>query len=159
MYTWLVDSWLAHPRLMIAAGLIALTLAYRQLMWLCGMHIIPNDSIGVVTKKFVLFGAQRRLPDGSILALNGEAGYQADTLTPGLHLGLWPWQFKVELIKFVTIPQGKVGCVEACDGRPLPTGRVIARHVKCDSFQDARAFLRNGGERGPQIRGCRLEVT
>jgi len=41
--------------------------------------------------------------------------------------------------------------MEACDGRPLPTGRVIARTVDCDSFQDARAFVANGDERGPQM--------
>ncbi|HXI28543.1 MAG TPA: SPFH domain-containing protein, partial [Vicinamibacterales bacterium] len=30
-------------------------------------------------------------------------------------------------------------------------GRVLARRVECNSFQDARAFLEGGGERGPQI--------
>jgi uncharacterized membrane protein YqiK len=151
METWLVDIWYAHPKLVITIAAILLALAYRQIFWLCGVIVVPNDSIGVVTKKFALFGAHRNLPDGSIIALSGEAGYQADTLTPGLHLGLWPWQYKVELVKFLTIPPGKVGCVEACDGRPLPAGRIIARQVECDSFQDARAFLRNGGERGPQM--------
>ncbi|WP_204310239.1 hypothetical protein, partial [Enterobacter cloacae] len=74
-----------------------------------GVIIVPDDSIGVVTKKFVLFGSNRSLPDGRILALTGEAGYQADTLAPGLHWALWPWQYAVELKKFVTIPVGKVG--------------------------------------------------
>jgi len=127
-----------------------LLLAYRQVLWICGVVIVPNDSVGVVTKKFAV-GPNRNLPDGRIIALHGEAGYQADTLTPGLHIGLWPWQFNVELVKFLTIPPGKVGCVEACDGKPLPMGRVIARQVACDAFQDARAFLENGGERGPQM--------
>jgi len=151
MDTVLADFWSAHPRLIICAGLVVLAVAYRQLLWFFGVIVVPNDSIGVVTKKFAVLGAHRNLPDGSIVALNGEAGYQADTLTPGLHLGFWPLQFKVELVKFLSIPPGKVGCVEACDGRPLPTGRVIARQVDCDAFQDARAFLRNGGERGPQM--------
>lgn len=150
MDTWLVDLWFAHSRLIMVVGIILLALAYRQILWLCGVILIPNDSVGVVTKKFAL-GRHRELPDGSIIALNGEAGYQADTLSPGLHFGLWPVQYRVELVKFLTIPPGKVGCVEACDGDPLPTGRVIARTVACDSFQDARAFLTNGGERGPQM--------
>jgi len=150
MDTWLVDLWFAHPRLIVAAALILLVLAYKPILWLCGVIMVPNDSIGVVTKKFSL-GKHRELPDGSIIALNGEAGYQADTLTPGLHFGLWPLQYRVELVKFLTVPPGKVGCVEACDGRPLATGRIIARKVACDSFQDARAFLTNGGERGPQM--------
>jgi uncharacterized membrane protein YqiK len=151
MDTWLLDLWFAHPRLIIATGLILLALAYRQILWFCGIIMVPNDSVGVVTKKFSLFGKHRDLPDGSIIALHGEAGYQADTLTPGLHFNLWPLQYTVELVKFLTIPPGKVGCVEACDGKPLPTGRIIARQVPCDSFQDARAFLANGGERGPQM--------
>jgi len=117
MDTWLLDLWLAHPRLIIATGLILLALAYRQILWFCGIIMVPNDSVGVVTKKFSLFGKHRDLPDGSIIALHGEAGYQADTLTPGLHFSLWPLQYAVELVKFLTIPPGKVGCVEACDGR------------------------------------------
>ena len=36
----------------------------------------------------------------------------------------------------------------AADGRPIPPERVLARHVACDNFQDAEAFLRGGGERG-----------
>jgi uncharacterized membrane protein YqiK len=151
MDTWLVDLWFAHTRLIVTIGLIFLALAYRQILWLCGVIMVPNDSVGVVTKKFALFGEHRDLPDGSIIALQGEAGYQANTLTPGVHFGLWPLQYRVELVKFLTIPPGKVGCVEACDGKPLPTGRIIARQVACDSFQDARAFLTNGGERGPQM--------
>ena len=147
-----MDMLLDHWRL-IAGVLLALLLiiGHRFVLWLLGVIIVPDDSIGVVTKKFVLLGKFQRLPDGRIIALNGEAGYQADTLAPGLHLGLWPWQYSVELVKFFTVPPGKVGCVEACDGQPLPSGRIVAQQVACDSFQDARAFLGNGGQRGPQM--------
>jgi uncharacterized membrane protein YqiK len=44
-----------------------------------------------------------------------------------------------------------IGIVEARDGKPLSQGHVLARRVECDSYQDARAFLTGGGERGPQI--------
>ncbi|HMD28562.1 MAG TPA: SPFH domain-containing protein [Steroidobacteraceae bacterium] len=138
----------------IIVGMLAvlfLALSYRWVLRLLGVIMVPDDSVGVMTKKFVLFGANRRLPAGRIVALNGEAGYQADTLPPGLHLGLWPWQYQVDLVKFCTIPPGKVGCVEACDGKPLPSGRIVAQLVPCDSFQDARAFLQNEGQRGPQM--------
>lgn len=150
MDTWLIGLWHEHTYLILFVAFILLLAAYRPILWLCGVIMVPDDSIGVVTKKFSL-GKNRELPDGSIVALNGEAGFQADTLTPGLHFGLWPLQYRVDLVKFFTVPPGKVGCVEACDGKPLPTGRVIARTVACDSFQDARAFLTNGGERGPQM--------
>jgi uncharacterized membrane protein YqiK len=147
-----MDVILNHRILIATIVAVALLLAaYRLILWLLGVVIIPDDSVGVVTKKFVLLGKNRRLPDGRIVALNGEAGFQADTLSPGLHMGLWPWQFAVDRQKFLTIPQGRVGCVEACDGKPLSSGRIVAKHVDCDSFQDARSFLANGGERGPQM--------
>ncbi len=132
--------------------LIAATVYWRAFLWLLGVIIVPDDSIGTVTKKFVIFGTTRNMADGQIIALEGEAGYQADSLAPGLHVGLWPWQYTIELIKFAVIPQGKIGVVQACDGRPLPSGRVIARDVECNFFQDARAFLKGGGERGPQMK-------
>ncbi len=132
--------------------LLAAAILWRQVLWLFGVIIVPDDSIGTVTKKFVIFGANSKLPNGQIVALQGEAGYQADSLAPGLHMGLWPWQYAIELIPFEVIPQGKVGVVQACDGKPLPSGRVIARDVDCDYFQDALAFLLGGGERGPQMK-------
>src|SRR5215471_20437899 len=144
----LQDHW---QSIVSVIAVLFLLLTYKFFLWLLGVIVVPDDSVGVVTKKFVLFGAHRNLPDGRIIALNGEAGFQADTLPPGLHFGLWPWQFTVELVKFFTVPQGKIGVVESCDGAPLPSGRIIAQQVNCDAFQDARAFLQNGGQRGPQM--------
>ncbi len=131
---------------------IVILLFWKAFLWLFGVIIVPDDSLGTVTKKFVIFGANSKLPDGQIVALEGEAGYQADSLSPGLHMGLWPWQYTIDLYKFTVIPQGNIGVVQACDGKPLPSGRVIARDVDCNFFQDARAFLQSGGERGPQMK-------
>ncbi len=116
-----------------------------------GTVIVSKDEIGIVNKKWVLVGRNRTLPDGAIVALNGEAGLQADTLAPGIHFGLWAWQFAVSKVPFTTIDKGHIGIVEARDGRPLSGGRVLAKTVECNSFQDARGFLTHGGERGPQI--------
>jgi uncharacterized membrane protein YqiK len=116
-----------------------------------GTVIISEDEIGIVNKKWVLFGKNRTLPDGAIVALNGEAGLQADTLAPGIHFGLWAWQYAVSKVPFTTIDKSHIGIVEARDGHPLSGGRVLAKTVECNSFQDARAFLTHGGQRGPQI--------
>jgi uncharacterized membrane protein YqiK len=59
--------------------------------------------------------------------------------------------FKVSVREAITIPPGKIGVVEARDGRPLRDGRIIARQVECDSFQSGQAFIDAGGERGPQM--------
>jgi uncharacterized membrane protein YqiK len=144
----IVDLLISYWWLIITVGLL---FSYKLVLRVFGIVIIPNDSIGILNKRFVIFGSNRTLPDGTIIALNGEAGYQADTLAPGLHMWLWPWQFEIELVEFVTISEGSIGIVEAKDGIPLKDGRVLARRVDCDSFQNARAFLKNGGERGPQI--------
>lgn len=115
-----------------------------------GMVIIPEDKIGLVTKKFVLFGPNRELPDGRIIAVNGEAGFQAHTLAPGLYFGKWVWQFEITMQPFIVIPQGKIGLVVAKDGNELESGSILGRRVDCDTFQDSSAFLRNGGRKGRQ---------
>ncbi len=135
----------------LGGGLVLLAFTYKLLLRLLGMVIIPNNGAGLVNKKFGLGGKNTTLPDGKIIALEGEAGLQADTLAPGLHFWLWPWQYSVSVVPFVTIKEGQIGVVEARDGVPLSDGRVLARQVDCDSFQNARAFLQNGGQRGPQI--------
>ena len=117
---------------------------------LFGAVIIPGTAIGVVRKRWVLLGSSRTLPDGKIIALHGEAGFQADTLAPGLHWGYWPWQYEISVVPFIDIPEGKLGVVDAKDGAPL-TKRVFGREVDCDAFQNARGFLLKGGQRGPQI--------
>jgi uncharacterized membrane protein YqiK len=135
---------------LVVLPLLALGLR-RWLLPMLGVVVIPQDSVGVVTKKYSLGGRGRALPNGGIIALEGEAGVQADTLAPGLYPWLFSWQYRVEVVKFVTIPPGHVGVVEARDGRPIRLGRVFARHVESNAFQNARAFLTEGGERGPQI--------
>ncbi len=141
---------LAFPIVGIVA-LAILLLARNFVLKLFGVIIIPDDSIGLVTKKFVLFGANRDLPPGKIIALKGEAGLQADTLAPGLKTGYWPWQYTVEVRPFLVVPNGQIGIIESSDGKPMPDGRILGRQVQCDNFQDARAFLENGGERGVQM--------
>ena len=133
-----------------------LPLLFAILFWkwavrLLGVVIVPDDSIGLVTKKFVLFGSNRELPAGRIIALKGEAGLQADTLAPGLKFGFWPWQYQIDIKPFLVVPNGQIAIVESCDGNPMAAGHILGREVKCDDFQDARAFLEHGGERGAQM--------
>jgi uncharacterized membrane protein YqiK len=129
---------------------IVLLVFYRFFFRIFGVIIIPEDRIGLVTKKFVLTGENRSLPDGRIVAVNGEAGFQAQTLAPGLHLWKWIWQYEVKLQPLTVIPPGKIGLIIAKDGNELPTGAILGRRVDCDSFQDAEKFIRNGGQKGRQ---------
>lgn len=136
---------------MIPAGVIFLCLVFYKfvLRVFFGLVIVPEDKIGLVTKKFVLFGKQT-LPEGRIIAINGEAGFQGQTLAPGVYFGKWIWQYSINFQPFTVIPTGKIGLILAKDGAELETGRILARKVECDSFQDAVAFLNNGGRKGRQ---------
>ena len=114
-----------------------------------GMVIVPDDRIGLVVKKYALTG-EKRLPDGRIIAIHGEAGMQAKALAPGLYWAMWPWQFSITMAPFTIIEQNKLGLVKAKDGASMDTGRVLGKPVECDKFQDAIAFLDNKGQKGPQ---------
>ncbi len=130
--------------------LVSLGVYKYILRFLFGMVIVPEDRIGLVTKKFVLFGSDRELPDGCIIATKGEAGLQAQTLAPGLYFGKWFWQYSIEMEQFTIIPEGKIGLVMAKDGKEIPTGNILGQHIDCDNFQNSVSFLTKGGQRGRQ---------
>lgn len=130
--------------------LLSLILYKVILRFLFGMVIVPENRLGLVTKKFVLLGANRELPDGRIIATKGEAGFQAQTLAPGLYWGMWPWQYGVDMQPFTVIPEGKIGLLLSNDGAAIPTGAILGRKVDCDNYQDTEKFLTNGGQKGRQ---------
>jgi len=143
------------PTLVLAAlAVLVVLLAWmfqRLFLRLFGVVLVPENHVALVNKKYVLVGRNRALPDGAVIALNGEAGWQADTLPPGVYFWLWPWQYAVEFQEFIEVKDGQLGVIDAIDGIPLTKGRVLAPAVDCFSFQDARKFLTNGGQRGPQV--------
>lgn len=132
------------------ATLVAAVLFYKAIFRLFGIVIVPEDKIGLVTKKFVLFGENKELSGDRIIATNGEAGLQSDYLAPGIHYFKWPWQFQIDMTGFVVVPEGHIGLVNSKDGKIIQTGRILARRVECENYQDAKGFLDNGGQKGRQ---------
>ncbi len=128
---------------------ILLILFYKLIFRIFGVIIIPEDKIGLVTKKFVLFG-KSELPPGRIIAVEGEAGFQAQSLAPGIYFWKWIWQYEITQQALTVIPQGKIGLIVAKDGKELETGFILARKVECDGFQDSVTFLTKGGSKGRQ---------
>jgi uncharacterized membrane protein YqiK len=112
-----------------------------------GLVLIRETQVGIIIKKF---GTRQLLP-GRLIALDGEAGYQADTLPPGLHFGYWPWQYRIVKAPVTIVSQGEIALVVAADGAAIPAERILGKVVDCDTFQDARKFLCNGGEKGRQL--------
>src|SRR5262245_13734010 len=137
----------------VVVAVVGVTIVLLFAAWLT-MRFIPNHSVGVVEK---LWSAKGSVPEGQILALDGEAGFQADVLRGGIHFGYWRWQYRVHLCPLVTVPQGKIGYVYARDGQPLAPSQTLGHAVACNNYQDARAFLKGDeksnrrGQRGRQL--------
>jgi regulator of protease activity HflC (stomatin/prohibitin superfamily) len=124
---------------------------------------IPNAHIGVVVstdgKPILsprLLGAKieghNNFQDGrAFLDKGGQKGPQLDILLPG-SFRVNTKLFQVEVKPAVQVPALMVGLVSARDGETLPPGEYVARSVEGDEeYQNASAFLANGGQRGPQF--------
>lgn len=133
--------------LIYAGGIVGVVLVGLLILTaLVGLVRISEREVGVISKQF---GSS--LPSEQLIALKGEAGYQADTLPPGWHFGYFPWQYKVIKVPVVVIPNGQIGLVVASAGKAIPTNRMLGRVVDCDNYQSARKFLLNNGEKGQQL--------
>ncbi len=109
------------------------------------IYSIGPTQIGLVRKRF---GA--RLPGDNVVAFNGEAGYQATLLMPGL-------RFKLVLVYAVTkhpwvqVPAGQIGVVIAQVGAPTPIGAKSGVYKpEFGNFSDLTTFIAKGGQKGVQ---------
>ena len=138
----MIDSPLVSYLAVPLASLVALI----ALMRITGMlRYISNTRVGIVEKLWSLKGSIER----GLIALQGEAGFQADILRGGFHL-FFPFQYRIHMTTLVTISQGEIGYIFARDGKPLSPSQTLASNAKADNFEDVRAFLENGGQKGPQ---------
>lgn len=126
--------------------IIAIILLVGVIFLALSIVLISRYEVGIRTKK--MFGA--KMPQGQIIARNGEIGIQADTLMPGLYF-YNPITWKIEKEKVTEIREEEIGIVESVDGESIPTGRLLGDAIDCNHFQDARAFLDNHGKKGPQV--------
>jgi uncharacterized membrane protein YqiK len=132
--------------LTVLQWIVVLPVAIVVIASYLGTWVIRENQSGLVIKRF-----GRPLPSGRFIAEHGEAGYQAKMLSPGWHSGWWIWRYRIVKVPVVVVQPGEIALVVAADGAPAAAERVLARAVACDNFQNAEAFLANGGERGRQI--------
>ena len=108
--------------------------------------VIGPTQIGLVRKNFSF----KKLHDDSPIAFNGEAGYQAKLLMPGLRFKLYP-VFSVQKFPWVQVPAGEIGVVIAQTGSPLPIGAKSAIYKPIfENFSNVETFLVNKGQKGVQ---------
>lgn len=113
---------------------------------------VPDGHLGEL---FRVYGGGS-LPAGKIVAVNGENGPQARIFTPGFH-----FEPLVNVLYEVNteqtednIPDGKIARLVAKDGAALRPGEAFADPFPAKlgyTMLDAETFLRNGGQRGPQL--------
>ena len=124
-------------------GLVVLVLLGTEL---AGLRYIANNRVGIVEKLWSLKGS---VPEGRIIALDGEAGFQAEVLRGGLHFGLWRWQYRIHKLPLVTIPQGKIGYVYARDGEALLPSQTLGQVIACNQFPGCAAVPGRRARRAP----------
>jgi uncharacterized membrane protein YqiK len=87
----------------------------------------------------------------SFLRAGGEKGPQLQILPEGEYR-INPRLFLVDKVEAIILSEDEIACVEAIDGKPVERkGGNFGSPVECDKYQDAEAFIRNGGQKGPQI--------
>ena len=91
----------------IAAALVAATLLVLRL----GLRVVREDEAGQLVRRYGIPLAQGRL-----IALEGEAGYQATLLPPGMHFPVWRWHYKVKSVPLTVVRPGEIatGCPPCC---------------------------------------------
>ncbi len=139
-YMQYVESHPAISTAVIAVALVLLTILMRSTR-----NIGPTE-VGLVRKRF----GSRKLGAGNAVAFNGEPGYQANLLMPGVQFKLWPL-YDVTHHPMVQIPAGQIGVVIAQVGASLPVGTKSGIYKsEFGNFQDIATFVNGGGQKGVQ---------
>lgn len=85
------------------------------------------------------------------LTSGGEKGPQLATLPEGEYK-INPHLFECSIIDLIEVSEDEICCIESLAGKQVQRkGGNFGSPVNCNNFQDANAFLQNGGEKGPQI--------
>lgn len=132
---------------LIIAVPLALIGLIVTLFFLSGFMNVKEHQMGALIRR--LFG--KKMLQGQIVARSfSDIGIQTKTLVAGLYwFNPLLWMHKV--INETIVDNEQIGEVTAIDGVSLSPGRLLGDKVDCKDFQDASAFLENGGAKGPQI--------
>ena len=134
------------PLANLLINLILILVGIVIILKVVGFRVIPNNKIAIVEKWWSHKGSLNE----QIIALNGEAGFQPQIIRGGIHF-LTPLMFRVHICPLVTVPQGQIAYAFARDGEPLEPIQTLSKVIpEGSNFQNARDFLLNGGQKGPQ---------
>src|SRR4029078_10665946 len=137
---------------LIVMGVAALVVI--GILWYVVTRFLVNigaKEVGIKERRYM----GRRMPQGRVVATDGEGGLQADVLKPGLHFVMYPIERVIQKVPLVEIGADELGVIEAIDGEPMSTGSIFApdrAQNAHNNFQDPIAFIKQGGVKGIQLR-------
>ena len=109
---------------LIVLGVVALIVL--GVLWYILTRFLVNigaKEVGIKERRY--FG--RRMPQGRVVATDGEVGIQADVLKPGLHFVMYPVERVTQKVPLVEIGADELGVIEAVDGEvQLSSNAVLA---------------------------------
>src|SRR5215210_663567 len=105
------------PTTLIILGVLAL-IGLGIVWYIITRFLVNVGAEEVAIKERRYFG--RRMPQGRVVATEGEVGLQADILKPGLHFVMYPVERVVQKVPLVEIGADELGIIEAIDGEPMP---------------------------------------
>ena len=124
----------------VVLGIVVLFL----ILILPSIHMIGPTQVGLVMKRF----AFKKLSEDNPIAFDGEAGYQADLLMPGLRFKFW-LVYTVEKYPWVQVPAGEIGVVIA------QVGAAAADRRQVGGLQDGVRQLHRPAQRSSPTAGRR----
>ncbi|HEX8564184.1 MAG TPA: SPFH domain-containing protein [Pyrinomonadaceae bacterium] len=136
----------------VVLGVVAL-IVLGFLWYIVTRFLVNVGAEEVAIKERRYFG--RRMPQGRVVATEGEVGIQADVLKPGLHFVIYPIERVIRKVPLVEIGADEMGVIDAVDGEPMQTGSIFApdrAQNAHNNFQDPIAFIKQGGVKGIQLR-------
>src|SRR3979411_1176949 len=108
---------------LLGAFVVALAVVAALVVAARSVIVIGPAQVGLVVKRV----SSRHNTTDTPIAFEGEAGYQADLLMPGVRFKLWP-TYTVGKYPWVQVPAGEIGVVISQIGDRLPTGAKPAGH-------------------------------
>lgn len=136
-----------------SAGIGVISILIALILFLSVSFVyIPKDQTGHLNK---IYGTES-LPDGAIIAANGEKGPQAEILKPGFNFRfLLRFFYDIDPKPVIIINEGEMGLLLARDGKRIPENQFFADAWPLgseDDMLDAKHFLTEGqGQKGPQL--------
>lgn len=111
---------------------------YLLVFQILGLRVISSNEVAVVEKWWSFKGSLK----DSIIALNGEAGYEPSLLRGGIHFRS-VLMYKIHKYPLITIPQGQIAYIFARDGKPLAPTQTLGKVVNsANNFQDVKGFYK-----------------